>query len=120
MPCCRAANRLLPGSTEGHACNVGDRPPSVLPKTDWSTKLVNMREVGASDFKARCLALIDEVNATGSPGVITKRGQPVAELVRYSGGDDRFPQEALRNSVSFDGDVEQPVVAPGDWKAVGE
>ncbi len=79
-----------------------------------------MKEIGASDFKARCLALIDDVNATGSSVVITKRGRPVAELVGYSGVDNRFPQYTLRDSVSFGADVEQPVVPPRDWNAVAE
>ncbi|MFW6388014.1 MAG: type II toxin-antitoxin system Phd/YefM family antitoxin [bacterium] len=79
-----------------------------------------MKQIGASDFKARCLALIDDVNATGSPVVITKRGQPVAELVRYSGVDTQFPQHTLRDSVSFYGDVEQPIIPSSDWDVVAE
>ena len=39
-----------------------------------------MRTIPASEFKARCLALMDEVAATGEPLVITKHGRPVAEL----------------------------------------
>lgn len=37
--------------------------------------------VSASEFKARCLALLDEVAATGKRLVVTKRGKPVAQLV---------------------------------------
>ena len=92
----------------------------VLTNSDWSNKLVNMKEIGASDFKARCLALIDDVNATGSSVVITKRGRPVAELIRYSGVDTRFPQDTLRDSVSFSADIEQPVVPSRDWNVVTE
>jgi prevent-host-death family protein len=40
-----------------------------------------MREVKAGEFKAKCLALLDEVAATGEPIVITKRGKPVARLI---------------------------------------
>lgn len=39
-----------------------------------------MREIKASEFKAKCLKLIDEVNETGEPIVITKRGKTVARL----------------------------------------
>jgi prevent-host-death family protein len=39
-----------------------------------------MRTIKASDFKARCLKLMDEVAATGEPVVITKNGKPVAQL----------------------------------------
>ena len=37
--------------------------------------------IGATEFKARCLELMDRVAATGNPVVITKRGRPVARLV---------------------------------------
>ena len=38
-----------------------------------------METVNASDFKARCLALLDRVQETGERIVILKRGRPVAE-----------------------------------------
>ena len=40
-----------------------------------------MRTVKASEFKAKCLKIMDEVAATGEPVVITKYGVPVAQLV---------------------------------------
>jgi prevent-host-death family protein len=40
---------------------------------------MTMREVSASEFKAKCLRMLDEVDAEGI--VITKRGKPVARLV---------------------------------------
>ena len=39
-----------------------------------------MPTIRASEFKAKCLALMDEVARTGEPVVITKHGRPVAEL----------------------------------------
>ena len=39
-----------------------------------------MESINASDFKARCLAILDRVSATGERIVTLKRGQPVAEL----------------------------------------
>ena len=41
-----------------------------------------MREIKASEFKAKCLKLIDEVNETGEAIIITKRGKPVARVER--------------------------------------
>ena len=38
-----------------------------------------MREIAASEFKAKCLAILDNVDADGI--VITKHGKPVARLV---------------------------------------
>ncbi|MCX7060571.1 MAG: type II toxin-antitoxin system prevent-host-death family antitoxin [Gammaproteobacteria bacterium] len=38
-------------------------------------------EITAAEFKARCLKLMDEVQATQTPITVTKRGRPVARLV---------------------------------------
>jgi len=40
------------------------------------------RMIGAAEFKARCLRILDEVERTGEPVTITKRGKPVGELRR--------------------------------------
>ena len=42
-----------------------------------------MRTMKASEFKARCLKLMDEVQETGEEVVITKNGKPVSKLVPY-------------------------------------
>ena len=39
-----------------------------------------MRTMPAGEFKAKCLAVMDEVNSTGEPVLVTKRGKPVARL----------------------------------------
>ena len=40
-----------------------------------------MKEIKASIFKARCLALMDEVASSGEEIVVTKNGKPVSRLV---------------------------------------
>jgi prevent-host-death family protein len=42
-----------------------------------------MKSIAAGKFKDRCLKTLDEVAATKSAVVITKRGRPVATLVPY-------------------------------------
>lgn len=39
------------------------------------------RSIAASEFKAKCLALLDEVAENGETLVVTKRGKPVARIV---------------------------------------
>lgn len=39
-----------------------------------------MRTMAAGEFKAKCLAVMDEVQATGETIVVTKRGKPVARI----------------------------------------
>jgi len=42
-----------------------------------------MQTLKASEFKARCLKLMDEVQKTGEEIVITKNGKPISKLVPY-------------------------------------
>ena len=42
---------------------------------------MSYRTISAGEFKAKCLKLMDEVNETGVPLVITKRGRPVSRLM---------------------------------------
>ena len=42
-----------------------------------------MQIIKASDFKAKCLRLMDEVNESGKELVITKNGRPVSKLVPF-------------------------------------
>lgn len=42
-----------------------------------------MKRIKASEFKAKCLRLMDEVANTGQPLIVTKSGRPVARLVPY-------------------------------------
>ncbi|HET6832058.1 MAG TPA: type II toxin-antitoxin system prevent-host-death family antitoxin [Solirubrobacterales bacterium] len=37
-------------------------------------------EISASQFKARCLSLLDEVAESGAELIVTKRGEPVARV----------------------------------------
>src|SRR5438552_8907195 len=47
--------------------------------------------MGAGEFKAECLAIMDHVSKTGESVLITKRGKPVAKLVpAKKQGDDIF------------------------------
>ncbi len=41
------------------------------------------RIIKASEFKARCLRLMDVVNQSGEEIIITKNGKPVSKLVPY-------------------------------------
>ena len=50
-----------------------------------------MQTIQASEFKARCLALMDQVAASGEILVVTKNGKPVAELHPYQGARAASP-----------------------------
>lgn len=73
--------------------------------------------VTATEFKAKCLALIDRVQATGEVITITKRGKRVASLSAASAEDDR-PWLALRRiKLTWHGDPFAPAVNPADIEA---
>lgn len=46
----------------------------------YSVIMASHRTVNATEFKAKCLALLDEVQGEGLSLTITKRGVPVAQL----------------------------------------
>ena len=67
-----------------------------------------MRVIKASEFKAKCLKIMDEVAASGETVVITKNGIPITELVPAK----RRPEQlfgALQGSVAIKGDIIAPV-----------
>jgi prevent-host-death family protein len=71
-----------------------------------------MQEISASQFKARCLALLDEVAEGGGELVVTKRGRPVAKVVPVD------EDVSLRGSVTYNVSDEE-LIAPIDveWEA---
>jgi prevent-host-death family protein len=74
-----------------------------------------MKQMRASAFKARCLAVMDDVQATGVPVVVTKRGKPVVKVVPFdSEQDDIFG--FMKGKFKIVGDIESPVVPLKDWK----
>jgi prevent-host-death family protein len=76
-----------------------------------------MRSIRASEFKAKCLAILDEVERTGEPVTILKRGRPVARLLPPVPEQGRYPQDALFGTVEILGDVLEPVLPAEDWEA---
>ena len=74
-----------------------------------------MKTVKASEFKAKCLKLMDEVANTGQELVISKNGQPVVRLVSY-----RNKPTSLfgidKNNIEILGDIIEPLDV--EWEAV--
>lgn len=69
--------------------------------------------IGAGDFKAKCLQLIDDVAVHREPLVITKRGKPVAKLIPVPPEPSLFG--ALQGSVLAEADIISPI--ENDWVA---
>jgi len=74
-----------------------------------------MKQMRASAFKAQCLAIMDDVQATGEPVIVTKRGKPVVKVVAIKPEkDDIFG--SMSEEVKIIGDIESPVVPLKAWK----
>lgn len=77
--------------------------------------------VPASVFKAKCLAMMDEVARTGEAVVITKNGKPVAQLAPApSEAKTRPPAFGMHRGMVYpigDVDLDEPVVDPSVWTA---
>lgn len=76
-----------------------------------------MRTINASTFKAKCLAILDEVAENGEEVLILKRGKPVARLVAPAAPGEDFPQDKLRGTVHIHGDIVEPVLPAEAWSA---
>jgi prevent-host-death family protein len=74
-----------------------------------------MQKMAAAQFKAQCLAVMDQVSQSGRPVVITKHGKPVVKLVPANEGEDEI-FGALAGIARIKGDIENTVPA-SDWDA---
>jgi prevent-host-death family protein len=74
-----------------------------------------MKQMRASAFKARCLKVMNEVQATGEPVVVTKRGKAVVKVIPVKPEDDDI-FGFMADRVEIVGDIESPVVPLKDWK----
>lgn len=67
-----------------------------------------MKEVKASEFKARCLQFMDEVAETREPVVITKHGKPVCQLVPYK-PKPKTLFGVSKDTIMIKGDIISPI-----------
>jgi prevent-host-death family protein len=76
-----------------------------------------MKEIPAGKFKTHCLTIMDEVQATGKPVLVTKHGNPVVKLVPAKASEDRIFGYMV-GKARIVGDVVSPVAHFTDWHAV--
>lgn len=79
-----------------------------------------MRTMAVGEFKAKCLAVLAEVNSTGKPLLVTKRGVPLARVLP---SDDRAAQESpeaifgsLRHMAVVAGDLVESEFPDEEWE----
>src|SRR5207245_1299924 len=76
-------------------------------------------KISATEFKAKCLALTDQVHESGKPVLITKRGRVVASLIAQEDLDHK-PWLQVRGTVRWQGDPLKPVVEEEEIEALSD
>lgn len=81
--------------------------------------MVPMEQIAISKFKATCLSVLETVRRTRKPVLVTRLGEPVAEVVPPS------PQKrhkrwlgALAGTGRIRGDLVAPAGEESDWEAL--
>jgi prevent-host-death family protein len=78
-----------------------------------------MTEVSISEFKAKCLALLEEVRRTRKPLRVTRHGKPVAEINPPTVVVDRAAWIAsMKDTFEITGDIVSPANDRSDWEAL--
>lgn len=72
--------------------------------------------INKTEFKAKALEYLRQVENSGEQLIVTDHGQPTIEVRRYR-GDSRSPRELLRDSVKhYDAPLEP--INTDDWEAL--
>lgn len=74
-----------------------------------------VEQMSISEFKATCLAVLERVRLTGQPVLVTRRGEPVAEVVPPSVPLRTAWMGSARGSGDILGDLVEPAVDPAHW-----
>jgi len=78
-----------------------------------------MIEVAISEFKAKCLALLEQVRRTRQPIRITRHGKPIAEVVPPSPVEDRSAwMGSMKGKMEILGDIISPAADEDEWEAL--
>jgi prevent-host-death family protein len=78
-----------------------------------------MEEVSISEFKAKCLALLEQVNKTKKPLRITRHGKPVAEVIPPAPIVDRAAWiGSMKDSMEILGDIISPANDEDEWEVL--
>lgn len=79
-----------------------------------------MEEIAISEFKAKCLAILEQVRLTKTPIRVTRFGKPVAEIVPPTAeAVDRAKWiGSMKDSIEILGDIISPADDQDDWEVL--
>jgi len=77
-----------------------------------------MKEVAISEFKAKCLGILEEVRKTRRPIRVTRFGEPVAEVVPPTAVKTTGRKfGSMAGTMKILGDIVGPISTWDDWEA---
>ncbi len=78
-----------------------------------------MQEIAISEFKAKCLAVLEQVRATKKPIRITRFGKPVAEVIPTTAVEDRAAWiGSMKRTMKITGDIVSPATDEDEWEVL--
>jgi prevent-host-death family protein len=78
-----------------------------------------MEQIAISKFKATCLAVLERVRKTGKPVLVTRFGEPVAEVGPASVANPaRRELGSMRGTARIVGDIVSPASEEDDWEVL--
>ncbi len=76
-----------------------------------------MHDISISEFKAKCLGLIEEVQKTRQPLRVTRHGRPMVEVIPAGPDRKRKFLGDMKGTVEILGDIVSPVIDLDDFEA---
>lgn len=67
------------------------------------------KQVAAGEFKAKCLKLMDEVQSSKTPLIVTKHGKPMVTIVPFEEEVRVFPFGYMKGRITITGDIVGPI-----------
>ena len=77
-----------------------------------------MKEIAISEFKAKCLALHEQVQKTKKPLRVTRFGKPVADVVPASPTSPSAWMGSMKDTIEIAGDIVSPANQESDWEVL--
>lgn len=78
-----------------------------------------MQEIAISEFKAKCLAVLERVRSTKKPIRVTRFGKPVAEVMPPTSVEERSSWiGSMKNSMRITGDIVSPATEEDEWEVL--
>lgn len=69
-----------------------------------------IHEVAISEFKAKCLSLLEEVSKTKTPLRVTRRGKAIADVIPASSDAERNWMGSMSDSIEITAGMVSPVI----------